>query len=386
MQSADILSLLLLIGAGIYFFIGFFIHVGLSKKFLKTNHKPKISVLVAARNEEKNLSACLDCLGKQTFPADLLQIIVLNDRSTDATRQIILAFTERFVHFELIDITDDQNGLKGKMNVLAQGMDHAEGEIILITDADCRVPEGWVSEMATYFTKNIGLVGGLTVINEAGKKSDLFDSVQTLDSFFLQASASGTAGINLPVSVLGNNFGFKKNIYDQIGGFRNLGFSLTEDMALLNAIAAIKTYHIVYPLNRGTMIQSLPLPHLREFFQQRKRWLYGGLGASRWGWLLMSISLLIHLLIIVNLLLINISTLVILGLLLKLLIDFSLVWRIMFKSGIVKLKKYLIAFELFYISYTIILAIGLLFPGRILWKERSFKKKDNDRRQSGFNS
>ena len=68
------------------------------------------------------------------------------------------------------------------------------------------------------------------------------------------------------------------------------------------------------------------------------------------------------------------------------LIDFSLVWRIMFKSGIVKLKKYLIAFELFYISYTIILAIGLLFPGRIFWKERSFKKKDNERRQSGFNS
>ena len=268
MQSADILSLLLLIGASIYFIIGFFIHVGLSKKLLKTDRKPTISVLVAARNEEKNLATCLDCLGKQSYPADLLQIIVLNDRSTDATRQIILAYAERFPHFELIDITDDQNGLKGKMNVLSQGMDHAEGKIILITDADCRVPEGWVSEMATYFTENVGLVGGLTVIEEADKKSALFAHIQTIDSIFLQATASGTAGINLPVSVLGNNFGFRKSIYDQIGGFRNLGFSLTEDMALLNAIAGIKTYQIVYPLNRETMIQSLPLQHLRELVKE----------------------------------------------------------------------------------------------------------------------
>ena len=123
------------------------------------------------------------------------------------------------------------------------------------------------------------------------------------------------------------------------------------------------------------MIQSLPLQHLREFIQQRKRWLYGGLGASRWGWLLMSVSLLIHLLIIVNLILFNFTSQVIWGLLFKMLIDFSLVWRILLKTGIVKLKKYLIIFELFYIIYTIILAIDMLFPGKILWKERSFKTK-----------
>jgi cellulose synthase/poly-beta-1,6-N-acetylglucosamine synthase-like glycosyltransferase len=275
----------------------------------------------------------------------------------------------------LIDITDDQYGLKAKMNVLTQGMDYADGEIILITDADCRVPEGWVSEMVTYFTEGIGLVGSLTVINHPGKKSDLFSNIQTLDCFFLQAIAAGTAGINLPVSVLGNNYGFRKIIYDQIGGFQKIGFSLTEDMVLLNAVATYTTYDILYPLTRESMIQSLPLNHIKDFLQQRKRWLSGGLKAPRWGWVLMSTSLLVHLLVIINLLLYNLNISVFSGLLLIMGIDFSLLWRLISKSGFAKLKRYFIAFEIFYFFYTILLFISVFFPGRIPWKERSFKRR-----------
>jgi len=370
-----ILSLLLSVAASIYFIIGMLIHIGLTKKYEKVDRKPHVTILVAVRNEEKNLPFCLESLGKQTYPADCLQIILLNDRSSDASRQILLNYTERFSYMRLIDITEDQNGLKGKMNVIAQGMDHVKGEIILITDADCRVPETWVSEMVTYFADSVGLVCSLTVIEHFVKKSELFGYIQTLDWLFLQTIAAGTAGINLPVSVLGNNYGFRKTAYDQIGGFRKIGFSLTEDMALLIAIAKYTTYEIVYPLNRRSMIQSLPLNHIHDFLQQRKRWLSGGLKAPLWGWVLMLTSFLVHLFIMINLLMFNFNIPVFCSLFLILGIDFSLLWRQMLKSGIIKIKRYFIAFEIFYIFYTIVLAIAIVFPGKIHWKERSFKTR-----------
>ena len=369
---ADTLTLITLFTTFIYFIIGILIHYGLSRKYGRTDLKPSVTILVAARNEEEYLPACLDSLVNQTYPSDLLQIIIINDQSSDKTKQIVIDYAKEFSYLELVNTYDQQNGLKGKMNALAQGMDWARGEIILVTDADCRVPGTWVSEMAAYFTEGVALVGSLTAIHQPDGKSGFFDNIQAFDWYFLQAIAAGTAGINLPVSVLGNNFGFKKSVYNLIGGFRSMDFSLTEDMTLLNTIAKNTDLKIVYPLQKSTMIQSLPLNNLGDFIQQRKRWLSGGMKAPLWGWILMSTSFLAHFSIVVNLFLLNFTIAVISGLLLTLGIDLSLLWRMLRKSGNLKVIKYFIPFEFFYFFYTIILAIDLIFPGRIYWKERSF--------------
>jgi len=369
----DLLSLFTLLTTIFYFIIGLLIHFGLSKKYWRIDHSPKTTVLIAARNEENHLPDCLDSFREQTYPSELLQIIVLNDQSTDATQQIVLDNKKQLPNLELLNIIDDQNGLRGKMNALAQGMAKAKGEIILITDADCRVPGTWVSEMVAHFTENVGLVGGLTEINHPGKKAHIFDRIQTLDWFFLQAIAAGTAGMKLPVSVLGNNFGYRKSAYDQVGGFRRIGFSLTEDMALLNAIVKNTNYDIVYQLNQESMIQSLPLNHIQDFFGQRKRWLSGGLRGPIWGWVLMSASFIAHFLILLNMGILNFTLPVLSGLVLTIGIDLSILWRMILRSGSENLKRYFIPFEIFYFFYTIIIALNAIIPGKISWKGRSFK-------------
>jgi cellulose synthase/poly-beta-1,6-N-acetylglucosamine synthase-like glycosyltransferase len=373
-MTIDILSLATFSITIVYFLIGVFIHLGLSKKYRRTSHRPKVTVLVAARNEETTISSCLDSLWRQDYPTELLQIIVINDRSSDNTRQIILEHKNRKSILKLVDISKDLSGMMGKMNALAQGIDHADGEIILVTDADCRVSTGWVSEMVSYFTEKIGLVGSLTVITHPEKTGKIFDKIQTLDWFFLQAIASGTAGIHLPVSVLGNNFGFRKSVYNEIGGFASIGFSLTEDMALLNSIIKKTDYKIAYPLQSDSMIQSLPLNHIYEFFQQRKRWLSGGVKAPVWGWVLMFTSFIAHLLIVINLILSNFTIPVIIGIVLITVIDLSLIWRVITKSRSKKLIRYFIPFEIFYFFYTLIVAVSMILPGKIYWKERSFNK------------
>ncbi len=333
-----------------------------------------VSVLIAARNEEATIAACLTSLKKQDYPSQKMQIIVMNDRSSDKTRDIVLDQLNHLRGAKLIDISDDLQGLKSKMNALAQGMIHAQGDIILVTDADCRVPTSWVSQMVSYFDVNVGMVGGLTAIQEADNTSKLFNNIQTLDWFFLQAIASGTAGAGLPVSVLGNNFGFRKSVYDEIGGFTSIGFSLTEDMALLNAIKKKTDYKIAYPLYHKSMIETRALSNFHEFIQQRKRWLSGGLKAPIWGWILMFTSFLAHLLILVNMITLNFSIFIFNSFVILTIVDISLIWKVTKISKSKRLIRYFIPFEIFYYIYSILLAVNLFLPGKINWKERSFSK------------
>ena len=133
----------------VYFLVSLILHAGLSSKILKIKTKPTVSILIAARNEEMLLPKCLESLTKIDYPLEKLKIYIINDSSKDATEEIAKEYTNRYKHFQLINISNKLPGLDGKMNALCQGIDHTDGEIILITDADCIVPPNWVSDMVS---------------------------------------------------------------------------------------------------------------------------------------------------------------------------------------------------------------------------------------------
>ena len=106
----------------------------------KDNHAnlPQISIWVACRNEEKNIENCLNSLLNLNYPKEKIQILIGNDQSTDNTRQIILdvinanqesvEYNEKKPHLQLVDIVDDDSGLKAKARVMAQLDKHAIGD------------------------------------------------------------------------------------------------------------------------------------------------------------------------------------------------------------------------------------------------------------------
>jgi cellulose synthase/poly-beta-1,6-N-acetylglucosamine synthase-like glycosyltransferase len=310
----------------------------------------------------------LESILKIKYPKSFLDVIIINDHSTDKTYAYAQAYAEKCDHISVLNISTDSEGLTGKMNALAQGIERARGEIILITDADCLVPPDWVEHYVSYFTPDVGMVGGLTVLESGG----FFAKLQGLDWIFLQAIASGTAGIALPITILGNNFAFRKKAYREVGGFSKIGFSVTEDMALLNAIYRETKWKIKYPLTKDTAIKSEPAPTLKSFYQQRKRWITGGRKVSWWGYFLMFSAYSAHLLMLllwpVNLM----STLAFILVVLCLVADFILLYTIL---GRIKRKRLLllfIFFELFYIFYTLSLALLFIVPVRVHWKGRKF--------------
>ena len=141
-----VIEIIFLIALAGYFIQSVLFIIGSSKKFPQKNEidLPDVSVIVAARNEEENILRCLKSLDRLEYPEDKLQIILVDDRSTDNTQNLVDNFIIDKPKFTKIVTKKEIGRLKGKTNALANALEIASGEIILTTDADCVVTATWV--------------------------------------------------------------------------------------------------------------------------------------------------------------------------------------------------------------------------------------------------
>ena len=116
---------------------------------MKKSNNFQISVVIPVYNEQSYLAACLESLTKQTLTP--LEIIVVDNNSTDATAKIAKAFNVTL-------ITEKKQGIIPTRNT---GFDKTKGDIIARTDADTVVPEDWTKRLVTHFAneKVVGVTG-----------------------------------------------------------------------------------------------------------------------------------------------------------------------------------------------------------------------------------
>lgn len=338
---------------------------------------PNVAVVVAMRNEADHITECLRSLKEQTYPGHLYRVYIADDRSTDASKQIVNSFIQNDDRFRLISITEDKFNLKGKINVLAQVLDQIDTEIVLITDADCIVSPKWIGTFVDYFEDDTGIVGGLTMLtplsftNIAKIKFNIFKNIQALDWLLLQTIAASSSNASLPITILGNNFGFRLKAYKDVGTFKELGFSVTEDYALMRAIEKTRQWKIKYTLDVGNTVFSYPLDNLKQFYQQRKRWIIGGKGMRGWGYFITGLSTLAHFGMVLCFVLMQWKISAALGIGLIIGSDYFILNRQLKKLSIKGLNKYFIPFEIFYMAYLIFFGLTFPFMKKIRWKDRA---------------
>ncbi len=245
-----IVTILYICQAGI-----FLIGLKRNRDLLQSSTNLSVSIIIAARNEEANIHDCLESAVNQTYPISLYEIIIINDGSTDGTERICNDFVRRYPNIKLIQVKDDKI-IRGKANALAQGIENAAGEIILITDADCTVPRTWVEQTANRFSSEVGLIGGFT-LQKAAKP---FEGMQSLDWTFILGMAAATAGLGNPLGSIGNNLSFRKSAYNEVGGYRKLKFSVTEDYTVVQAIVGSNRWKYIYPIDSKHLVESKPCP------------------------------------------------------------------------------------------------------------------------------
>ncbi|RNI28931.1 glycosyltransferase [Rufibacter latericius] len=231
---------------------------------------PKVSILIAARNEEDHILTCLEALDRLKYPKDRIEVLVGDDRSTDKTRQLVEAFRQSHPYVSCHGIIHDIQGTKGKANVLAQLAQLATSDIFFITDADIEVPPRWLEMLLQHLTPGTGIVTGITTT----KGTKLFDRLQTLDWLYNLGLMQVVADRNLPVSTMGNNMLVTREAYKAVGGFENIPFSITEDVQLFKQVLA-KGYKTKNVYHHQVLALSYPAPNLMTLLQQRRRWMRG---------------------------------------------------------------------------------------------------------------
>lgn len=348
----------------ILFFIGFLRSNSLK---INTSSNSKVTVIVAARNEENIIKNCISSLKKINYDKNLLEIILVNDKSTDNTKSIMLYETKDSRLFKVIDSdkTETKN-LKGKANAINSAIKIASGDIILMTDADCIIPQDWVSETVKYYSSNVKMVCGFTKI----KYSDsFFAKLQALDWLYLQSLASCSSGIGMILSCIGNNLSFKKNVYNEIGGYENIDFSVTEDLSIMRRINSDKKYKVIYPINAECSIVTEECKNIKELYNQKKRWFKGGLGINVFGWFLGVELYIVNLNIAFGYLFFDINFylfIVLIKFVSELLIMLPVYYKLKFKDIIF----YFPVFQLYFAIYGLFLPFTFLLSYKINWKER----------------
>ncbi len=328
--------------------------------------QPFISVIVAARDEERNIAACLQSVLHQTYDAKLFEVIVVNDHSTDGTEVICRQFEHQFANVYQISATESPN-LRGKTNALDQGIAQARGEIILITDADCTVPPTWVAATAQRYRPSVGIVGGLTI----QRARTWFEGMQSLDWVYLLGLAATTISLRIPLSTIGNNFSFRKSAYDEVGGYRTIPFSVTEDFMLFQAIVRTGRWDYLCPIDPEALVTSQPCATWRELIRQKQRWGKGGLDMRLSGLMVGVIGFGLNVFLLLALLSGSLPWFVG-GLAIKVGGDYVFLHSVLSRQERTDLLKFFAPFELYFIAYVLALPFIVFFGGPVVWKGRSY--------------
>jgi cellulose synthase/poly-beta-1,6-N-acetylglucosamine synthase-like glycosyltransferase len=272
-----IMAILLIVSATLallYLAIVFFLFRGLHS--LGAAGMPQghaFSVVIAARNEEKNIKACLGNVLDQTIGHDRYEVILVNDRSSDNTAALAQAAARRFSNLTVLSVTETPQGMSPKKYAVQQGVGAAQHEIIVFTDADCRVPATWLETIDRYLRPDTGFVQGITSYEYVPGTNRLFFALQTLDFCSHAVVSAAAIGTGLPVNSNANNIAFRKKAFDDAAGYGSDAAVVSgDDDILLQRIWKKTAWRIAYMTELAGAVTTLPAPTMIGVFEQRKRW------------------------------------------------------------------------------------------------------------------
>ncbi|RYD51819.1 MAG: glycosyltransferase [Sphingobacteriales bacterium] len=229
----------------------------------------RVAVIVPARNEEAVVENCLKSLQLQDYPAHLLQIILVDDHSEDATATIGRQLGVTVIRMQDFPFPEGQ---AFKKYALQKGIEQAsEATLILTTDADCTMGPLWVKTMAAFYERT----GAKAIVSPVRftTTADLLDIFQTLDFAGMQGITAAVNTLRWGTMANGANLAFARTAFDAVGGYSGTTHLATgDDYLLVHKLQGAFPGGVQYLKAREAMVYTAPQPDLLSFFQQRIRW------------------------------------------------------------------------------------------------------------------
>jgi cellulose synthase/poly-beta-1,6-N-acetylglucosamine synthase-like glycosyltransferase len=238
---------------------------------------PRLSVIIPARNEAAHIEACLRSILQNEYPAHLLEIIVIDDFSTDNTAALASALLPpvkgRVLHLEqYLSSSERLNSYKKKALEIA--IKEAKGEWIVTTDADCIVSATWLGSLAaaTQDPATKFIAAPVSFSPALGRKNTLY-YFQSIDFMTMQGITAASARLNLGNMCNGANLAFSKAAFAAVGGYEGIDHIASgDDMMLMHKIQQHFPEGICYLKSTAAMVHTPAQPTWRSFLNQRIRW------------------------------------------------------------------------------------------------------------------
>lgn len=235
-----------------------------------TSDLPLVSVIIAARNEAQNIQVCLDSLLNNDYPHDKVEVLVIDDHSTDNTLDIIRSFKDPKIHCVNLQSLDISGS---KKQALAYAATLAKGEIWMYTDADSIIPADWISMAVTRFSQGekvdilLGPVGLTTV------ESNL-QIWQYLDTIGMMAVTN--AGVQSKFWHLANgaNLAIRRKVWSIAGYPLNQPhkYASGDDVSLVQTYAKQFPNQIAFMAHQSYTVLTAGQQTLTDLVNQRLRW------------------------------------------------------------------------------------------------------------------
>lgn len=228
------------------------------------------SVVIAARNEQQNILRCLSALTACRYPAHLLEIMVVNDHSTDETAAGVQSFITKNTSGIRVRLLQPESG-SGKKNAISTGIRHAVHPFIACTDADCEPPENWLLLLAQVFEKQSPkMIAGPVVFHHEKKIVEWFQSLDLLGMMGVTGAGIQSGSQHL---ANGANIAYPKAVFEAVGGFDgNDHIASGDDLFLAQKIARQWPGSIVFLKNPAAAMPTPAMSDWRSFIRQRIRW------------------------------------------------------------------------------------------------------------------
>jgi len=207
-----------------------------------------ISAIVPARNEEPTIVACIESLARQP---EIVEILVVNDQSTDKTAEIVRGLMAGIPHLRLLETNGVPSGWVGKNNAVALGARVAAQPWLLFTDADAEHQSGAAAR-------------ALQVAEDTGAALISFSPEQITEKWYEKAlipfiycrlaKKFTYAAVNDPstpdAAANGQFLMIRRDAYDAIGGHASIASEVLEDVALARRVKAAG-YRLAFNSGKG---------------------------------------------------------------------------------------------------------------------------------------
>lgn len=268
-----LLSIISLFVTAVYLFLLCYLTIGWARlttpKTIIKAFNTKVTILIAARNEEDKIALTIDDILAQDYPAHLFELIIADDHSTDRTAEIIRGYADRGVR--LLQLRDDKVLNSYKKRAIAEAIRISTGDFMVATDADCRMGPQWLSCIINYHESNdlVMISSPVTYFEE----KTLFEYMQTLEFMYLIGIGGAFIGNKKASNCNGANFAYRKDVFYAVGGFSGIEeLASGDDELLLQKVAAKYPGRIGFLKRREAIVYTHAKHTIKEFMQQRRRW------------------------------------------------------------------------------------------------------------------